>query len=156
MRPVLQRGQEGRAQEGRPSPAVTHTTRASSPYSLPRPRAPPSALPVMPWAPWTWTPPPAPSHPASWERSLSLCWPLLFTGSWPSLGKAGHSRGQALHSPESSSTEPHTAESHSGPAPNPAVASTSHLASCAAPCPQPPCPLLFLTIITTPVRLAIT
>lgn len=71
MRPVLQRGQEGRAQEGRPSPAVTHTTRASSPCSLPRPRAPPSALPVMPWAPWTWTPPPAPSHPASTGHSSS-------------------------------------------------------------------------------------
>ena len=157
MRPVLQRGQEGRAQEGRPSPAVTRPLTPPGPpvlapsqdhVLLPRPfQSCPGHLGHEP-------PPPAPSHPASRERSLSLCWPLLFTGSWPSLGKAGHSRGQALHSPESSSTEPHTAESHSGPAPNPAVTSTSKLASCAAPRSQPPRPLLFLTIIAVPRTLS--
>lgn len=115
-----------------PDPRTTalsspHTVLASSSSSLPRPCSS-SGPPITPWAPWTWTPPlgplaspPSPFHPASQESSLSLCRPFLFTGTRSSIGKEGHSRGQALHLRDFQPTEPHTADSHSGPAPNPAV-----------------------------------
>ena len=91
-----------------------------------------------------------PLSPSLPESSRGPCRPFLFTGTQSSLGKGGHSRGQALHSSESSSTEPHTADSHSGPAPNPAVTFTPNLSSCAAPCSQLQGLLLFLTIIMVP------
>ena len=131
------------------------TTMASCSSSHPRPCAPPSAPPQScpghlgqgPDLRGHLASPTTRFHPASQESSRSLCQPLPFTGSWRSLGKTGHSRGQAVHAPESSSTEPHTTESPPGPSPNPAVTSTSTPSPSAAPRSQPHSLHLFLTTV---------
>lgn len=80
LRPVLQRGQEDKAQAGSsdPTTVVAPPLTPSRPPVLPpsQGHAPPSALPIMPWAPQTWThlrgrlaSPPSPFHPASQESS---------------------------------------------------------------------------------------
>ena len=76
LRPVLQRGQEDKAQAGSPDPttSVAPPLMPSWPPALPpsQGHAPPSALPVTPGAPWTWTPPQRPTGLTSFPLSPSL------------------------------------------------------------------------------------